>query len=219
MKKNKVRKDILKQAGGIILLYIILCLGLAYESYYRNADLRITAKIAECVILFVTIGAVVSFIKKECDPRKYNGYMMLCASLGLILQIMLQGGILGEKRVMVCVIGYALAILTGILTDLLGNKKIVVKSKLIREVGKMFLTIGGFLVVFLSRVVKMFSGRRGAVLVEMTGGDENSATVVNYIFLVMALVCAFVSSLVITDLVVEPDSYKKQPRTGRGPQK
>lgn len=168
---------------------------------------------------FMVIGAIVSLIKKEYDPRKFHGYILLFASLGLILQIMLQGGILGEKRVLICVISYALAILVGILTDLLGTKKIVVKNKLVREVGKMLLTMGGFLVVFLSRVVKRFSGRRGAVLVELTGGEKNSAAVVNYCILALALVYAFISSLVITDVAVAPDYYKKQPGTGSGSQK
>lgn len=34
MKKNK---EILKQAGTMSLIYLILCLGGAYESYYRGA--------------------------------------------------------------------------------------------------------------------------------------------------------------------------------------
>lgn len=207
MKKSK---EILKQAGGGIFLYILGCLMGAFLSYYQGADLRVTAQIAGCVILFIVIGAIVSILKKEYDPRKYNGYMMLFASLGLILQIMIQGGILGEKRVMVCVIGYALAMLIGILADLLGTKKIVVKSKLIREVGKIFLTIGGFLVVFLSRVGKTFFGRRGAILVEMTGGEENSANVCWYCILAITLVYAFISSLIITDVAVAPDSYKRR---------
>ena len=40
VKKNK---EILKQAGVMSFLYLILCLGGAYESYYRGADLKLTA--------------------------------------------------------------------------------------------------------------------------------------------------------------------------------
>ena len=47
MKKNK---EILKQAGVMSFLYLILCIGGAYESYYRGADLKLTARIAGCVL-------------------------------------------------------------------------------------------------------------------------------------------------------------------------
>ena len=50
MKKNK---EILKQAGVMSFLYLILCLGGAYESYYRGADLKLTARIAGCVLLLM----------------------------------------------------------------------------------------------------------------------------------------------------------------------
>ena len=93
MKKNK---EILKQAGTMSLIYLILCLGGAYESYYRGADLRFTVKIAGCVLLFMCVGMLISMIKKEYDPRRYLGYVSLLISLGLMLQILAQGNIPGE---------------------------------------------------------------------------------------------------------------------------
>ena len=45
MKKNK---EILKQAGTMSLIYLILCLGGAYESYYRGADLRLCIAVYVC---------------------------------------------------------------------------------------------------------------------------------------------------------------------------
>ena len=62
MKKSK---EILKQAGGGIFLYILPCLAGAYESYYRGANLNFTARVGVCVIFFIIIGAIVSFIKKS----------------------------------------------------------------------------------------------------------------------------------------------------------
>ena len=50
MKKNK---EILKQAGVMSFMYLILCLGGAYESYYRGADLKLTARRAGCVLLIM----------------------------------------------------------------------------------------------------------------------------------------------------------------------
>ena len=50
MKKNK---GILKQAGTVGFLYLMLCVGGAYESYFRGADLNFTARIAGCVLLCV----------------------------------------------------------------------------------------------------------------------------------------------------------------------
>ena len=60
MKKNK---EILKQAGVMSFLYLILCLGGAYESYYRGADLKLTARIAGCVLLLMWGGIFIFIIK------------------------------------------------------------------------------------------------------------------------------------------------------------
>ena len=75
VKKNK---EILKQAGVMSFLYLILCLGGAYESYYRGADLKLTARIAGCVLLLMWGGIFIFIIKKEYDSRKYLGYIYLC---------------------------------------------------------------------------------------------------------------------------------------------
>ena len=74
MKKNK---EILKQAGVMSFLYLILCLGGAYESYYRGADLKLTARIAGCVLLLMW-GGIFIFINflgtyvADSDTRKYT---------------------------------------------------------------------------------------------------------------------------------------------------
>lgn len=67
VKKNK---EILKQAGVMSFMYLILCLGGAYESYYRGADLKLTARIAGCVLLLMW-GGIFIFIIKNVDYQDY----------------------------------------------------------------------------------------------------------------------------------------------------
>mgnify|MGYP006968145316 CR=1 FL=1 len=104
----KRSKEILKQIAGGIFLYCLLCLGGAYESYYRGVDLSFTARIAGCVI------------------------------------------------------------------------------------GRSLL------------------GRRGAILIEMTGGQKNSATGLWFCILILTMAYAFISALAIVDVTVAPDYYKNR---------
>ena len=99
-------KEILKQAGVMSFMYLILCLGGAYESYYRGADLKLTARIAGCVLLLMWGGIFIFIIKKEYDSRKYLGYIYLLISLELMLQTVIQGNIPVESRVKMCIAGY-----------------------------------------------------------------------------------------------------------------
>ncbi len=46
-------KAILKQTGAGIFSYVLFCLGGAYESYYRGANMGFTACIAVCAIAFL----------------------------------------------------------------------------------------------------------------------------------------------------------------------
>lgn len=84
----KKGKAILKQTGAGIFVYSVLGLLGAYESYYRGADMGFTACIAVCVIAFIILGAIVSFIRKEYDYRKYNAHICLFVSLGLDLNFL-----------------------------------------------------------------------------------------------------------------------------------
>ncbi len=82
----------------IIFVYSVLGLLGAFDSYYRGADMGFTACIAVCVIAFIILGAIVSFIRKEYDYRKYNAHICLVVSLGLTIQIMVQGNLPPEKK-------------------------------------------------------------------------------------------------------------------------
>lgn len=62
MKKNK---EILKQAGTVGFLYLMLCVGGAYESYFRGVDLNFTARIAGCVLFCVCLWTFICIIKKN----------------------------------------------------------------------------------------------------------------------------------------------------------
>lgn len=73
-----------------------------------------TACIAVCVIAFIILGAVVSFIRKEYDYRKYNAHICLFISLGLLIQIMVQGNLPPEKSTAICIISYVISIILGI---------------------------------------------------------------------------------------------------------
>lgn len=176
MKKNSrtpgMGKGLLKRTGEGIFLYMLPCLAGVLTGYSQGADLKITVLIAGCVILFVLIWAVISLIRKEPDPRRYTGYMLLFISLGLLLQVIIQGNILQGKRIIVCVAGYIFFAAVGIFIGLIGTGKIVIKNRFIREAGKVFLAMGGFLLAFLVRLQRTHSGRRAEILVELTGGGK-----------------------------------------------
>ena len=207
MKKNK---EILKQAGTMSLIYLILCLGGAYESYYRGADLRFTVRTAGCVLLFMCVGMLISMIKKEYDPRRYLGYISLIISLGLMLQVLAQGNILVEKRVKLCVAGYGAALVFGVLVGLYATRKLIVKNKVIKEMLHIGCTILGFLLIFMCSIGKIFTGRRGAILIEMTGGQKNSGRGLWYIIMGLTWLFTFTGFLLITCAVAEPDHFKKK---------
>ena len=205
MKKNK---EILKQAGVMSFLYLILCLGGAYESYYRGADLKLTARIAGCVLLLMWGGIFI--IKKEYDSRKYLGYIYLLISLGLMLQTVIQGNIPVESRVKMCIAGYVATLVVGFLVGLYATRKIIVKNKFVKEMLHVGCTILGFLIIFICSTGRMFFGRRGAILVEMTGGQKNSGRCLWYIILGMTCLFNFISILLITCVAAEPDHFKEK---------
>ena len=205
VKKNK---EILKQAGVMSFLYLILCLGGAYESYYRGADLKLTARIAGCVLLLMWGGIFI--IKKEYDSRKYLGYIYLLISLGLMLQTVIQGNIPVESRVKMCIAGYVATLVVGFLVGLYATRKIIVKNKFVKEMLHVGCTILGFLIIFICSTGRMFFGRRGAILVEMTGGQKNSGRCLWYIILGMTCLFNFISILLITCVAAEPDHFKEK---------
>ena len=199
MKKSK---EILKYSGAGFLAYIVPCLMGAYIGFYQGAHLRITAQIAGCVMLFIVIGAIVSLLKKEYDSRRYNGYVYLVSSIGLLLQIIIQGEIFDEKRIIVCVLSYIFSFIVGILILLLSKRKIVIKNKLLREIGKTVGVVCGFFILFMVRVGKMFTGRRGEILYKAMEADD---TIKAVWFVILAIICIYgmVSSMNITSVAIK----------------
>ena len=122
-------------------------------------------------------------IKKEYDSRKYLGYIYLLISLGLMLQTVIQGNIPVESRVKMCIAGYVATLVVGFLVGLYATRKIIVKNKFVKEMLHVGCTILGFLIIFICSTGRMFFGRRGAILVEMTGGQKNSGRCMWYIIL------------------------------------
>ena len=59
------------------------------------------------------------------------------------------------------------------------------KNKFVKEMLHVGCTILGFLIIFICSTGRMFFGRRGAILVEMTGGQKNSGRCMWYIILGM----------------------------------
>ncbi len=206
MKKNK---EILKQAGTVGFLYLMLCVGGAYESYFRGADLNFTARIAGCVLLCVCLWTFICIIKKKYDPRMYLGFLYLFISSGLMLQIVVQGNIVFEKRIKVCAIGYVFSVILGIILGLYESRKIIVKNKVIKQMLHIICAILGFFIIFLCSVGRRFMGRRGAILIEMTGGQKNSAIGFWYCILGLTLVFTLISSMLITCVIAVPDQFKK----------
>lgn len=212
MKKNSrtqgMGKGLLKRTGEGIFLYMLPCLIGAALGYSQGEDLRITVLIAGSVILFVLIWAVISLIRKEPDPRRYTGYMLLFISLGILLQVIIQGNILEGKRIIVCVVGYIFFASVGVFICLIVTRKIVIKNRFIRETGKVLLAMGGFLLAFLVRMQRTYSGRRAEILVELTGGQETSSYVIWYCVLALAWMYALMCSLFITEIIAAPENYK-----------
>ena len=196
----KKGKAILKQTGAGIFVYSVLGLLGAYDSYYRGADMGFTACIAVCVIAFIILGAIVSFIRKEYDYRKYNAHICLFVSLGLTIQIMVQGNLPPEKSTAICIISYVVSIITG---------KIVIKNKNIRSTLKIIETMSLFLLTCLCVVGRRFFGRRGAVLFNALGKQKSSVFFWCCIMIVM-MVAAFISAFVKVDIIVRPDFYKSR---------
>ena len=180
----KKGKAILKQTGAGIFVYVLFCLGGAYESYYRGANMGFTACIAVCVIAFIILGAVVSFIRKEYDYRKYNAHICLFISLGLLIQIMVQGNLPPEKSTAICIISYVISII-------------------------FIETMSLFLLTCLCVSGRRFFGRRGAVLFNALGKQKSSVFFWCCIMIVM-MVAAFISAFVKVDIIVRPDFYKSR---------
>ena len=149
-------------------------------------------------------------IKKEYDSRKYLGYIYLLISLGLMLQTVIQGNIPVESIVKICIAGYTATLVVGFLVGLYATRKIIVKNKFVKEMLHVGCTILGFLIIFICSTGRMFFGRRGAILVEMTGGQKNSGRCLWYIILGMTCLFNFISILLITCVAVEPDHFKEK---------
>lgn len=127
-----------------------------------------------CVVLCVFMD-IYLHNKKKYDPRMYLGFIYLFISSGLMLQIVIQGNIVFEKRIKVCAIGYVFSVILGIILGLYESRKIIVKNKVIKQMLRIICAILGFFIIFLCSVGRRFMGRRGAILIEMTGGQKNSA--------------------------------------------
>ena len=149
-------------------------------------------------------------IKKEYDSRKYLGYIYLLISLGLMLQTVIQGNIPVESRVKMCIAGYVATLVASFLVGLYATRKIIVKNKFVKEMLHVGCTILGFLIIFICSTGRMFFGRRGAILVEMTGGQKNSGRCMWYIILGMTCLLNFIGFLLITCVAAEPDHFKEK---------
>ena len=204
MKKNK---EVLMYTGGGLLTYIVPCLLGVYVGLYQGANLQFIVQLAGFVTIFMVVSAMVCLYRKKYDCRKHNGYIYLFSSLGLLLQVMFQGSILGEKRVIICITSYIFAFILGILILLLATKKIVIKNKFIREIGKVVGIICGFLIVFMIQGGKTFSGRRGEVIYGKIGA-ENSTKLMWIIILFMACIYGLISSINITSASIEDKGFK-----------
>lgn len=202
-------KAILKQTGAGIFVYSVLGLLGAFDSYYRGADMGFAACIAVCVIAFIILGAIVSFIRKEYDYRKYNAHICLVVSLGLTIQIMVQGNLPPEKSTAICIISYVISIILGILGALLTTGKIVIKNKNVRSTLKIIETMSLFLLTCLCVVGRRFFGRRGAVLFNALGKQKSSVFFWCCI-MIATMLFAFMSAFVRVDIIVRPDFYKSR---------
>ena len=98
----------------------------------------------------------------------------------------------------------------GFLVGLYATRKIIVKNKFVKEMLHVGCTILGFLIIFICSTGRMFFGRRGAILVEMTGGQKNSGRCMWYIILGMTCLLNFIGFLLITCVAAAPDHFKEK---------
>ena len=101
-----------------------------------------------CVVLCVFMD-IYLHNKKKYDPRMYLGFIYLFISSGLMLQIVIQGNIVYEKRIKVCAIGYVFSVILGIILGLYESRKIIVKNKVIKQMLRIICAILGFFIIFL----------------------------------------------------------------------
>lgn len=195
-------KKICKQAGGAFLCYFVICFFGAYESYYRNENLHFTAVLAAIVSLIIIIGAIVSLIKKNYDPNRYNTIMFISLSLALIVQIIVQGALFYKYRIFLIVGSYILFNLIGVFIVLFNNNIIFRKNETARFIiGEIGIVITG-LVAILTCVGKAFSGRRGKYLFDAMEVSNN----VNFFWLIILfLTCMFgmVGSIGLTSVIIK----------------
>lgn len=199
MKKNK---EILKFTIGGVFAYMLPYLIGVYMAFYQGADLQFMLQIAGFVTIFIVVGGLIWLFRKQYDSRKLNGYIYLFGSLGLLMEVMFWGNIFGEKRVIVCIVIYIVTFILGILILLLAMRKIIIKNKLIREIGKVVGTVGGFFIIFMVRVGKAFSGRRGEVIFRNMDSDDTMKLMWSCI-LFLACIYGLICSMNITSLAIE----------------
>ena len=199
MKKNK---EILKFTIGGVFAYMLPYLIGVYMGFYQGANLQFMLQIAGFVTIFIVVGGLIWLFRKQYDSRKLNGYIYLFGSLGLLMEVMFWGNIFGEKTVSVCIVIYIVTFILGILILLLAMRKIIIKNKLIREIGKVVGTVGGFFIIFMVRVGKAFSGRRGEVIFRNMDSDDTMKLMWSCI-LFLACIYGLICSMNITSLAIE----------------
>lgn len=187
-------KEILKNVKNCLLLYIIPYLMGVYVGYYQGVDLGLTVQLGCSVMLFIIILTMVSLVKKEYYACKFRGYIMLFISIALLLQVILQGNILGYKRVLFCVISYILFFFLGMFIVLFTNRKIFTKGNIFRKIISLLGKLCVFISIILIVVGKTFSGRRSVILFDALGIDNTSTkpiwVVIWFLACMYGLICS-----------------------------
>ena len=126
MKKSK---EILIWGSTLLCIYFVAWLIFTLDIFSKGKDIENNLRIALGVVFLLLCGGVIAMVHKEYDYRKYAAYISGVISVALIIQIALQGEAMGEKRVFICFFSYILSGLLGILTTLIGTKKIEIRNR------------------------------------------------------------------------------------------
>ena len=207
MKKSK---EILIWGSTLLCIYFVAWLIFTLDIFSKGKDIENNLKMALGVVFLLLCGGVIAMVHKEYDYRKYAAYISGVISVALIIQIALQGEAMGEKRVFICFFSCILAGLLGILTTLIGTKKIEIKNRHIKEIGIYFFTLFGFGALFLASVMKNMLGTRGRVIMKMFGSQENATKGVEYISLIFPTILFFIATMSITTVILDPKEYKSR---------
>lgn len=201
----KQKKEIIKSAISLLFVYAGFCIFGIIATYHQGTDVKMiyTGRLAVGVFVFITLSTIISLFKQEYDSCRFNGYNCLCISLAFMFQIVIYANIFGKYKIIVCMISYIASFLLGIFIILFVTEKIFVKNRTIRETISAIGVILGACILFITSIGKLYTGRRGSILLNRLGiNDQNDNLFIWIVLLVCCCIFAMCSSINLASVAV-----------------